>query len=188
MESSVSVASGELLKAIHFAAQKHRNQRRKDPGKTPYINHPLEVVHLLYHHGHVRDLATLIAGVLHDTLEDTDACVDDIQSLFGSEVCGIVQEVTDDNSLEYLTRKSQQIESAPQLSPKAKLVRLADKICNTRDIHLDPPDNWSLKRQRAYFLWAQRVVDGIRGINPALEAIFDDVQQQFHKKNGEQKA
>ena len=55
-----------------------------------------------------------------------------------------------------------------------KLVKLADKICNLRDLASSPPADWSLQRKRDYFDWAKAVVDGLRGTHPGLEAIFDE--------------
>ena len=76
-------------------------------------------------------VAVILAAILHDTIEDTEATPDEIRSLFGEEVLGIVLECTDDKSLPYLDRKRLQIETAPHKSEKAKLVKLADKICNS---------------------------------------------------------
>ena len=82
-------------------------------------------------------------------------------------------EVTDDKRLRRHTRKRLQIEHAPHLSRRAKLVKLADKICNLRDLRTNPPVGWSRRRKREYFGWAKRVVDGLRGVHPALERAFD---------------
>jgi len=74
-------------------------------------------------------------------------------------------------------RKRLQIEHAARLSDGAKLVKLADKICNLRDVAERPPANWDLARRREYFDWAKRVIDGLRGAPGesmrALEAAFD---------------
>lgn len=175
---------GELLKAIHFSASKHRDQRRKNVGKTPYINHPLDVAYLLWFEGGVRDKDTLIAAILHDTVEDTTTTFEEIEAHFGLQVRHIVAEVTDDKGLEWTERKTQQVEKAASLSPKAKLVMLGDKICNLRDVLEDPPENWSQARQEAYFAWAQKVIHGIRGTHPTLETIFDSIQKAFqHRYN-----
>ena len=93
--------------------------------------------------------------------------------MFGAKVADTVREVTDDTSLDKAERKRLQIEHAPKLSHEAKLVKLADKICNLRDVAASPPPTWGLRRRRAYFHWAKRVVDGLRGVSPRLEALFD---------------
>ncbi len=165
--------TGLLLKALRFSAEKHRDQRRKDSNHSPYINHPIQVAELLWEVGNVRDAATLIAAVLHDTIEDTDATAEEIEALFGAEVAALVLEVSDDRSLPQAVRKQLQIEHAPHISPKAKLIKIADKACNLSDIVLSPPPDWSPQRRREYVLWGERVVAGLRGVNPALEADYD---------------
>lgn len=172
--------TSQLLQAIHFAAKRHRNQRRKNVGKTPYINHPIEVAHILMFEGDVRDSDILVAAVLHDTVEDTQTTFAEIEHLFGKSVCSIVAEVTDPAGLSSGERKAKQIEKAPHISKKAKLVKLADKISNLRDIISDPPENWSFARQEAYFQWAEKVIDGLRGVHPQLEAAFDRVNAAFY--------
>ena len=166
-------AAGEIIKAVAFAADKHRAQRRKDAGASPYINHPIALANVLANEGRIEDLAVLCAAVLHDTIEDTDTTEAELAALFGSAVAAIVCEVTDDRSLEKGMRKLRQIEHAPHLSPAAKLVKLADKICNLRDILASPPADWPAERKQGYFDWAAQVVAGVRGIHPGLEATFD---------------
>ncbi|MBL9013538.1 MAG: bifunctional (p)ppGpp synthetase/guanosine-3',5'-bis(diphosphate) 3'-pyrophosphohydrolase [Myxococcales bacterium] len=163
---------GELLAALELAAHKHRDQRRKDEAASPYINHPLAVVHLLWAHG-VRHRVPLLAAVLHDTIEDTDTTRDELVASFGDAVASVVCEVTDDKSLPKEERKQLQIEHAPHLSAHAKLVKLADKICNLRDLTDSPPANWPAERRAQYFVWAKAVVAGLRGTNAGLEAAFD---------------
>ena len=88
-------------------------------------------------------------------------------------IAAIVAEVTDDKSLPKAERKRLQVEHAAAISPGAKLVKLADKICNLRDVAERPPAGWDLERRREYFDWAKRVIDGLRGAHPALESAFD---------------
>ncbi len=163
-----------LLSAIAFAAHKHRDQRRKDLVASPYINHPIGLANVLANEASVEDERVLIAAVLHDTIEDTETTEQELIREFGKEVADIVMEVTDDKTLAKAERKQRQIEHAATLSQQAKLVKLADKICNLRDITNSPPANWSLERKREYFEWAKAVVDGMRGVQPALEHIFDE--------------
>jgi len=165
--------TGLLLKALRFSADKHRNQRRKDRAQSPYINHPIEVVQLLWEVGGVRDIDVLLAAVLHDTIEDTETSSEDIREAFGEAVMGFVLEVTDDKSLPKGERKRLQIETAAHKSFGAKLVKLADKSCNVRNLVSTPPADWSLERRQEYLLWTEKVVAGLRGTNPALEAYYD---------------
>jgi guanosine-3',5'-bis(diphosphate) 3'-pyrophosphohydrolase len=163
-----------LLEAIAFAAEKHRHQRRKDAESSPYINHPIALASLLKREG-VDDVAVLCAALLHDTIEDTNTTADELRVLFGEVVTSVVLEVTDDKSLDKAERKRLQVLHAHALSDRAKLVKLADKICNVYDMVAAPPASWTLDRKREYLQWAKEVVDGLRGAHPDLEAIFDDV-------------
>ncbi len=165
--------TGLLIKALRFSADKHRYQRRKDQARSPYINHPIEVTQLLWDVGYVRDVHVLLAALLHDTIEDTQTSPDEIRHLFGDEVLSLVLEVTDDKSLPKAQRKRLQIENAPHKSAGAKLIKLADKCCNVRDLVGSPPEDWSLERRRDYLLWTEQVVAGLRGTNMALEVYYD---------------
>ena len=162
-----------LIDALAFAAHKHRDQRRKDAAASPYINHPIALVQVLASEAGVTDLLALCAAALHDTIEDTETRFDELVAGFGEAVAAVVMEVTDDRSLPKVERKAAQISHAAHLSHAAKLVKLADKICNLRDVADNPPDRWPLERRQEYFDWARRVVDGLRGTHPALERIFD---------------
>ena len=163
----------ELLDAIAFAAGKHRNQRRKDAEASPYINHPLQLAHVLATEGGVSDLKTLMAAVLHDTVEDTETSYDELRERFGKKVADVVMEVTDDKSLPKAERKQRQIEHAPRMSKRAALVKLADKTCNLRDVVGSPPAGWPLRRKQEYFDWAKQVVDGLPPVNDKLRRAFE---------------
>jgi guanosine-3',5'-bis(diphosphate) 3'-pyrophosphohydrolase len=162
-----------LFRALAFAAHKHRDQRRKDAEASPYINHPIALAEVLAGEGGVTDVEVLAAALLHDTIEDTDTTAGELEAQFGQRITGMVVEVTDNESLPKADKKRLQIEHAPGLSPGAKLVKLADKICNLRDVADRPPAKWELQRRQEYFEWAKRVIDGLRGVHPDLEAAFD---------------
>ena len=164
-----------LLKALAFAAHKHRDQRRKDVKATPYINHPLAVAQALCEEGKVRDPVILAAALLHDTIEDTETTYDELVAEFGRRIADVVDEVTDDKKLEKPARKQAQIEKAGRLTAAAQQVKIADKLCNLRDILANPPATWSEKRKHEYFDWAKAVVDQIRRANPRLAERFDAV-------------
>lgn len=162
-----------VLEAAEFAADRHRRQRRKDVHATPYINHPLALARLLSNEGGVDDPEILAAALLHDTLEDTETTAAELRERFGARVAGIVEEVSDDPDLDYLARKRRQVERAGSISREAQLVKLADKTCNLRDVAANPPREWTLARRREYFDWACEVIERVRGVHPALEAVFD---------------
>ena len=149
----------QLIAALAFAADKHKNQRRKDADASPYINHPIALANLLLNEAGVEDQRVLVAAILHDTIEDTDTTEQELVKHFGKDVADIVLEVTDDKALPKAERKRLQIEHAAHISRRAKLVKLADKICNLRDITSSPPAGWSIQRKQEYFDWAKSVVD-----------------------------
>jgi len=161
-----------LIDAIDFAAFKHREQTRKGHAKTPYINHPVGLARVLAVEGGVTDIETLAAAVLHDTIEDTKTTPAELEQRFGKTIASLVVEVTDTKMQGKRLRKAMQIQHAAHLSDKAKLVKLADKICNLRDIVARPPENWPLARKREYFDWAKRVVEELGDVHPGLEKEF----------------
>ena len=169
---------GLVLRAVQFAAHKHTDQRRKDVRKKPYINHPIALAEVLHTDGGVRDPAVIAAALLHDTIEDTVTTYDELRGLFGAGVADTVAELTDTRFLRTETRKRLQVSKAGKSSAAAKQVKLADKICNLRDILASPPAGWSLKRRQTYLDWAKEVVDQARGVNPRLERMFDRLYRQ----------
>ena len=163
-----------LIKALAFATHKHRTGKRKNVAKSPYINHPISVADILCNEANVTDISVICAALLHDTVEDTEATAEELTTEFGQQISDIVMDVTDDKSIEDKQRRKQlQIEHAAHISDQAKLVKLADKISNLRDVANDPPADWNLERRREYFDWAKRVIDQLRGVHPGLEALFD---------------
>jgi len=163
-----------LLQALHFAASKHRDQRRKGAEASPYINHPIEVAELLARVGGITDLVTLQAAILHDTLEDTQTTPVELEAIFGPAVRQVVADLTDNKQRPKAEHKRLEIAHAPHLSARAKVVKLADKISNIRSIIHTPPAAWSLERKQEYFDWSERVVAGCRGNNAALEQAYDE--------------
>ena len=171
-------AAGLLLKATEFAAHKHRDQRRKDAGASPYINHPIALANVLCNEGGITDPVILAAALLHDTLEDTETDYEELRGQFGDDIADVVVEVTDTKWLSKEARKRLQVSKASHSSARARAVKIADKICNVRDILGSPPANWSLQRKQKYFDWAKQVVDGVRGAYPELEQRFDALYRQ----------
>jgi guanosine-3',5'-bis(diphosphate) 3'-pyrophosphohydrolase len=167
-----------LLSVTQFAADKHRHQRRKDIHASPYINHPLALAYVLSNEAGIEDVTVLSAALLHDTIEDTDTTFEELTERFGSTIASIVLEVTDDKSLPKQQRKQLQIDHAPHSSYEAKLVKLADKICNLRDLFDYPPYGWSVERIHDYFDWSEKVIAGLRGVNAKLEYLADQLLQR----------
>ncbi|NJM57828.1 MAG: bifunctional (p)ppGpp synthetase/guanosine-3',5'-bis(diphosphate) 3'-pyrophosphohydrolase [Synechococcales cyanobacterium RU_4_20] len=172
-----------LLQAIAFATHKHRFQRRKD-GKTPYINHPIHVALILSEIGHVEDGAILAAAVLHDTVEDTDTTLDEIEAHFGARVRSLVAEVTDDPRRSPSEQKQHQLDHAAELSIGATLIRIADKTSNVTDLYEAPAENWSVARRQSYLLWAEAMIARCRPVNAALEKNFATIAQKAREQLG----
>lgn len=158
----------KVIRAIQFASEKHRDQHRKNRTQAPYINHPIEVMAILSAYG-VEDPDVLAAAVLHDTVEDTNTTKKELIKHFGERVTSIVLECTDDKSLPKVDRKKAQVAKAAHKSTEAKLVKLADKLSNLRDLAVDPPKFWSEDRVRGYVVWAYFVCSQMRGINEKLD-------------------
>jgi GTP diphosphokinase / guanosine-3',5'-bis(diphosphate) 3'-diphosphatase len=172
-----SVTENPVLKftrAVQFAAIKHTGQRRKGENAEPYINHLAEVAETLALHTEGRDWNLVIAGLLHDTLEDTDTTYDELVAGFGHDVANLVKEVTDDKSLPKAERKRLQIENAPHKSARAKMLKIADKLSNLHSILKSPPKDWPIERKLEYFEWAKRVVEGCQGANSAFKELYDE--------------
>lgn len=163
-----------ITRALDFAARKHVGHRRKGLAAEPYINHLAEVALLLAEASDGKDAELVMAGLLHDCIEDQGVRFEELAELFGADVAGLVGEVTDDKSLAKAERKRLQIEHAPHKSERARMLKIADKISNLHSMSSSPPKDWDVKRRREYFEWARAVVAGCRGISPSLEAKFDE--------------
>jgi guanosine-3',5'-bis(diphosphate) 3'-pyrophosphohydrolase len=136
------------------------------------------VARLLAEVGKCEDAEILAAALLHDTVEDTDTTHEELKAEFGDAVDEMVGEVTDDKEIESPTRKALQIQHAPFLSAGAKLIKIADKISNVREIGVDSPRDWNIERRREYFAWAREVVDATGRPNPMLSAFFDSTLEE----------
>lgn len=169
-----------VIDAAAFAAEKHKNQRRKDNEKTPYINHPLKVAKLIIEVANVTDEVLIAAALLHDTVEDTETTYEELVERFGKEVADLVMECTDDKRLPWDVRKQEQIKTARTKSEKAKLLKLADKTANVIDVVVATPI-WSLDRKLKYIDWSKKVVKELEGICPALEKLFFDAAENGAK-------
>jgi hypothetical protein len=150
-----------LARAADYAARQHIAQRRKGERAEPYINHLIEVAALLAEATDGSDAVLLMGGLLHDTLEDTD-----------------------DKSLPKEERKRLQIEKTPAKSRRAKLLKVADKTSNLRGLITSPPVGWTEARLRDYVVWANDVVQSCRGLNPRLEAAFDEAHEKASRHFG----
>jgi (p)ppGpp synthase/HD superfamily hydrolase len=178
-----------ILRAAVFAARVHATHKRKGASAEPYVNHVLEVAQILAEHGAPEE--AVIAGLLHDTVEDSDQDPDPITherlvAEFGEAVASVVAEATDDKSLPKETRKALQVKHAPKKSEAAKMLKLADKISNLRAVTASPPASWEHARRVEYVGWAGRVAVGLKGVNPALDALFEATYRDAMAKLAEE--
>ena len=164
-----------ILQAARFAAERHAYQKRKGANQEPYINHLVEVAELIASSSAQLDPELIMAGFLHDTVEDTGTTLAELEERFGSDVAALVAEVTDDKSLPKETRKHLQVTNAHKKSGRAQTLKLADKIFNLRSLLASPPVGWNMERKRQYFEWAKAVVSGLNSPNPILKKEFDRV-------------
>lgn len=132
--SSPDAGSTRLQDAIRFALDKHAHQFRKGTDR-PYILHPLEVMLLLSAMNADTDL--LMAGVLHDTVEDTDATLPELEARFGPGVAGLVGAHTDDKSLPWQERKAKAVAELARADRRVQMLVLADKVSNLRSMARD---------------------------------------------------
>src|SRR5437899_2998444 len=110
----------QVLDAARYAAEKHVNQKRKGQSAEPYVNHLIEVAHLVSTVAPEQDTNLVIAALLHDTIEDTGVTALELLERFGMDVADLVVEMTDDKSLPKAERKRLQIEHAPKMSVRAQ--------------------------------------------------------------------
>ena len=165
----------DLLRATNFAAIAHSQTRRKGAAQEPYIEHLIEVTEILADCGGACDSVLLQAAMLHDTLEDTDVTEAELARRFGAPVAVVVAELTDNTALPKEERKRLQVKNAPALSDRGRQIKIADKISNLRGLIVSPPERWDFERKMRYFSWSEDVVAGCRGVNPALDALFDEI-------------
>ena len=178
--------TNKLVRALQYATDQHRNQRREDEAASPYINHPISLLHILNVEAGIKDNDILIAALLHDVIEDCSGPHQmhielrraEIREQFGEVVLSYVEAVSDDPTLPKKERKQAQIDHAAHLPHAAKLIKIADKTANLRDITSHPPANWSPERKSEYFAWAKQVVDVVRGSHAELEGLFDQAHNQ----------
>ncbi len=131
----MNLLSNEMVeKAIHFATERHSGQTRKGTN-MPYIFHPLEVMQILY--SMRADNNLIIAGILHDTVEDTDTTLNEINELFGKDVAFLVASNTEDKTKTWKERKQHTIDELPHADIRVQKLILADKLSNQRSIAID---------------------------------------------------
>lgn len=134
MSEEICASPTVLEDAICFATKRHAGQVRKG-SDIPYITHPLETMNIL--NAMKADTALLIAGVLHDTVEDTDTTPEEILELFGEDVAALVAAHTEDKSKSWIERKQHTIDELQTAPLRVKMLIMADKVSNLRSMYAD---------------------------------------------------
>ena len=154
----------DVITALHFAANAHNGQFRKGPKHEPYINHLIEVVHILTN-ADILDSNTLMIAALHDVVEDTNKTEDELRIEFGDHIADGVKLLSDDKLLSLEVRRAHQIEHAEKLPDHLKLVKIADHCSNIISI----PEKWGKNELMVYLGWSREVINNCKGINEELD-------------------
>ena len=159
-----------IIKAKAFAIKKHATLLRPNKSNEPKIVHLAEVAALVTEYSTCQ--AVISAAWLHDVVEDTDASLEEIFYLFGSEIYELVKGLTDPLGYEALPlseRKALQVQRVVKLPPSVKAVKLCDQISNIFSVYSDPPSDWDASISYTYIEGAERVGIACRGISSSLD-------------------
>lgn len=171
-----------LTSAFNFAADAHRDQRRKGPQHEPYVNHVAAVADILSKAG--ADVNLIAAALLHDTIEDNrkEVSYARLKREFGRDIADLVCEVTNKEGLSKAESKVWELEHSKYITDRAKILKIADKAATLGDLLKNPPDDWTPVRVQNYFTWAKELVDNCRGINKNVEKVFDAAYKRGARK------
>lgn len=174
----MSATDNLIERAVEYATEKHKGQKRKNTQGSDYIVHPLEVMGFIKKFG-IHKPEILAAAVLHDVVEDTDATHEEIESKFGKEVSDLVREVSDDKSLPKVERKKFQVHSMKGKSMGARAIKIGDKWSNTRDLLTDSPRGWGLLQIQGYIVWSFEVCKNALSRGDLPECMNDAILNHF---------
>lgn len=186
MANDIFVDNSLLDKAIIFAVNHHAGTVRK-VSTVPYILHPLETMQILY--SMKAELPLLIAGVLHDTVEDTDATIEEITALFGAEIGALVNAHTENKMLCWEERKQHTVNELRTASPEIRMLIMADKLSNLRSIEADRQiigdDIWKnfnapKEKQAWYYRSITDALSDFRDI-PETARVYKELYDLCHK-------
>ncbi|WP_157973467.1 HD domain-containing protein [Tropicimonas sp. IMCC34043] len=178
----------KLSRALVFAAEAHRNQRRKGAAQEPYIDHLIEVMNLVGEATGGADVDLMIAALLHDAIEDTGVGAAELEARFGARVARIVVENSDDMSLSKPERKQRRLASIAGKPVDSRMVKLADVISNLHSVVVSAPAGWGSERKIGYLESCRDLVAAGRGASAELEETFartaETVEQAIREMDG----
>lgn len=160
-----------VLEAVRFATEMHGDQKRAGDKNLPYVVHVFEVAELVAS-SPTANTEQVIAALLHDVVEDTEASLDQVSAQFGELVASLVAENTDPEGMNQRERKARQLAEMPKKSAGARLIKMADLLSNTRGLLTSPP-NWRRKSLQRYARANKAIFEAGRGTCPFLEAEWD---------------
>jgi len=167
-----------LLTALQFTVEKHLKKLGRESSGGAYVRRPVSIASVLTKVGRVTDVNLLVAAILYNTLEDTPTTHFELSEHFGPEVLRLVQQLSEDRTLSETERMQLQLEHTNLLCPRAKQIRVAEKICSLEDLTSGPSSRWPVERKRGYVSWIVQVVAGCRGVNRPLDDHFDDLLEE----------
>jgi GTP diphosphokinase / guanosine-3',5'-bis(diphosphate) 3'-diphosphatase len=165
-----------LLMAIDFAAMRHLKQVRKHADWVPYIIHPFRVAILLWEDAEVRSEDMIMAALLHDLLEDTQTVREELGSLFGKKVLVLVDLLTESTEVSLL-------DQVKEMSKEAKMIKLADRTHNLRDLLDHPPKEWKADKVEKFILKSRQLLEALQGVHPQLEKTYAGALESLEKAN-----
>lgn len=156
--------------AIEFATKAHEGQFRKGT-KRPYIVHPIEVGDIVSQM--TKDEEIISAAILHDTIEDCEGVTEELlRDLFGKRVAGMVSQESEDKSKPWEERKGATIENIKKAPIEVRMIGLADKLSNMRDIDRDYPVEGEELWKRFRMQSKGAIAWYYRGVRDSLENTF----------------
>jgi len=161
-------------RALTFATEKHKGQTRFNSGE-PYINHPIAVAAIVKKYPHNNEM--LVAGYLHDTLEDTNTTYEEIEKEFGKKVADLVLELTNDEAQMNAKGKAEYLlDKMNRMSTEALIIKLADRLHNVSDFDTAKP-KWRTK----YKLQTETILDGLKNLNATQQKLVKDIHNIIDK-------